>query len=172
MLIVFALIMGGVIAQTSDLIYQMDVLFKRLNSESSVQLGDIIANNTILALESLNSDYTQNVTKEILNDLKDILAIINSPDTKELIHNLKTFTQNSKVYVDVNDNKMGGVIILMEILLVLLIILSFFLLTMCVIKIFKSNRNISNLEELYVPINNPLSQENRIQDNNNDMFSS
>lgn len=172
MLIIFTLIMGGVIAQTSDLIYQMDVLFKRLNSESTVNLGDIIANNTILALESINSNYTQNVTKEIMNNLRDILATINSEDTKDLIHNLRTFTQNSKVYVDVNDNKMGGVIVLMEILLVLLIILSFFLLTMCIIKVFKSNRNINNLEELYIPFNNPLQQENRIEDNENNIFTS
>ena len=171
--------MGVVVSQTSDVIYQMDILLNRLNSHNTVQIGDIIANNTIMALESLNSDYTQNVTKDIMNHLRDILVMINSQDTKDLIHNLKTFTDESKFYVDLNDNKLGSVIILFEILLVLLIIFSFFILTMCVLKLLmkKNNKNnILNDVEVYNPINNPLiiplNQENRIEDNLNDPYTS
>ena len=150
----------------------MDILLNRLNSHNTVNIGDIIANNTIMALESLNSNYTQNVTKEIANHLQDILSMINSQDTKDLIHNLKTFTDESKVYVDINDNKLGSVIILFEILLVLLIILTFFILTICILKLLKKysrdNRVLDDIE-----VYNPLREQiNRLEDNNNDQFAS
>jgi ABC-type glucose/galactose transport system permease subunit len=91
-------------------------------------IDDVIKQMDIL-LKKLNSDYVDEGVIEVYTNVNQILTKINNKNFIEgfnnLYYNIDKLTKNSKVFVNVNDNnwKLNEVLVLTEIFLVLLIII-------------------------------------------------
>jgi len=129
--------------QSEDLIKQVDGVFTKLNSNGTAKIITNIFENLEEMIDRVNSDATQERTNEIFNNINEILQTFNSNESREIIHNLRILTENSKVYIDVNDSNWNTnkLIIYVEIILSLIIIILVFLFSLCIFKVVKNCRN-------------------------------
>ena len=149
----------GTNSQYSDLVTQMDGVFTKLNSNETAKIASNIGKNINDIIERVNSDAIQERTNEIFNNFNEILTNLNSNETKNIIHNLRLFTENSKVYIDLSDDNwnVGKLMIYLEIILSLIIIMLVFLFSICIYKVFKK-RNLVTLDStnLYNSLNDRI----------------
>lgn len=108
--------------QTSDLIYQADGVFTKLNSNGTEDMVSKISQNLLQTLKRFNSNHTVHTTHRIID-------------------NLEKLTEHSKIYVNINDEKMNRILILVEILLILLISILIFLFCLCIFKVYKQKKS-------------------------------
>ena len=151
---IFFLFFTTINAQTSDLIKQADELFIKLNSNNTDRIISNIFTNIEVIVNHINSPNTYKKTRDITNNLNQLLDTLNNNDTKEIIHNIKKITDNSKIYIDINDTnwKINKMLIYIEIVLILLIIILTLGLFLCIYKIFKKKYQENN--EIFTYYNN------------------
>lgn len=136
------------------LIEEMDELFTKLNSNATENAIINITNNAIEILTNMNQIVDVKRANSILNNVSDIMTRINSQDITDIISNLKTFTEDSKVYVNVDDTKLNSLLIASLILVILLIIITIFLFTLCLLKFISRQQNNLLYERLNDEVNN------------------
>lgn len=142
--------------QITDLTKQADELFTKLNSNGTERVVTHISNDIEHLLGHLSSHESIHLTSNIFNNMNEFFETINGNETKEILHNLRDLTKNSKVYINVSDEnwQMNKLLIYLEILLVLLILIFSFLFGLCVYKTFRRKKTNNDLEigDMYHPL--------------------
>ena len=152
---------NGKKGDTADLVYQMDIMFQRLNSDATINTANQITTNMLEILENVNSDDLKNSTSNIITSLDDILQRINTNKTDSILDNIERLTGQSKLYVNVDESLFNTVLITFEILLIILIIISIALFGLCIV------RFLYPIRDVVLPTNDSYSY-NFLRNNNTD----
>lgn len=140
MFYIFLFIFGISKCQTTDLIKQADGVFTKLNSNYTSIIVSRLSHNLLKILDNLNAESTNKKVESIFNNIDTLLELINNNDTKQIITNIRDLTNNSKVYININDDHWQKIFLYIEILLILIIIIIVVFFNICIYKICKKKK--------------------------------